>query len=166
MDTRNTDRREKMKIISARDLGRTSRCLVMYAEDPITFWVSLDKYSEAARVVLSELNNYMASREHLCQPTMDSIKPGRFVTVKFARKGWIRGEVIEVSGTTCTTFLGDYGIAMDCPVVELRSLPPRFHALPWQTVRIRLRDVKLRSCRPLQRMTKSRRWLWRGGRAS
>ena len=103
--------------------------------------------------MLRELNIYMASRQHLCLPTMENIRPGRLVTVRFNKKGWLRGEVITINGTTCTTFLGDYGIAMDCPVAELRSLPPRFHSLPWQTVRIRLRGVKLRSRRPLQRTT-------------
>ena len=126
----------------------------MYVEDPTTFWVSLDKFTEAMKIMYRELNIYMTSRQHLCLPTMDSIRPGRLVTVKYTRNGWLRGEVIEVNGTTCTTFLGDYGIAIDCPVAELRSLPPRFHALPWQTVRIRLRGVKLRSCRPLQRTTR------------
>ena len=130
-----------------------SRCLVMYVEDPTTFWVSLDKYGEAATVMLRELRTYMKSRQHLCLPAMDSIKPGRFVTVRFPRRGWLRGEVTAVHGTTCTVFLGDYGIAMDCPVAELRSLPPRFHALLWQTMRIHLRGVKLRSRRPLQRTT-------------
>ena len=154
MDPRRIDpRTKKMKIISEHDLGNISCCLVMYVGDPTTFWVSLDKYSEAAKVMLRELNTYMGSRQHLCLPAMDSVRTGRFVIVRFPMKGWLRGEVTAVNGTTCTIFLGDYGVAMDCPVAELRSLPPRFHALPWQTVRIRLRGVKLRSRQPLQRTT-------------
>ena len=153
LSRRSSQKDASMRTISVRDFGKASRCLVRHVEDLITFWVTLNTYAEATKVMYRELNTHMTSRHHLYQPTMDSTKPGRLVAVKFVNQGWLRGEIAEVRGTTCTILLGDYGITTDCPVAQLRSLPPRFHALPWQSTRIRLKGVKPRSCRPLRRTT-------------